>query len=43
MAHRVLVMEKGRIVEAGAVEQLLAAPTHPYTRSLLKAAHLIGA
>jgi ABC-type dipeptide/oligopeptide/nickel transport system ATPase component len=31
-------MHKGRIVEEGPVRQVLAAPTHPYTRSLLDAA-----
>ncbi|WP_443080749.1 ATP-binding cassette domain-containing protein [Streptomyces sp. PTD5-9] len=31
----VLVMRHGRIVEAGATEQVLAAPRHPYTRLLM--------
>ncbi|MGY1807054.1 ABC transporter ATP-binding protein [Blastococcus sp. SYSU D00669] len=30
-----IVMRHGRVVEAGATEQLLAAPQHPYTRLLL--------
>src|SRR5262245_47212229 len=36
-AQRVVVMERGRIVEAGASEEILLAPRHPYTRRLLEA------
>ena len=32
---RIVVMEKGAIVEQGTTEQLLEAPQHPYTRKLL--------
>jgi len=32
---RIVVMEKGRIVEEAATADLLAAPKHPYTRKLL--------
>jgi peptide/nickel transport system ATP-binding protein len=37
MADRVAVMYKGQVVEEGPVRQILRAPVHPYTRSLLAA------
>ena len=37
MAHDVVVMQDGKIVEAGGVWQVLDAPQHPYTRSLVAA------
>jgi peptide/nickel transport system ATP-binding protein len=37
VASRVAVMHAGEIVETGPSQQLLTAPTHPYTRSLLAA------
>ncbi|WP_133648186.1 ABC transporter ATP-binding protein [Paraburkholderia flava] len=42
MAHRVIVMKAGRVVEAGDTLDVLRAPSHPYTQSLL-ASSMIGA
>jgi microcin C transport system ATP-binding protein len=38
LAHQVMVMKDGKVVEAGAAEQIFAAPAHPYTRALMSAA-----
>ena len=38
ITDRVLVMQKGRIVEDGPTSAVLSAPRHPYTAQLLKAA-----
>ncbi len=38
MAHEVLVMKNGDIVESGPVSVLLDAPAHPYTQTLVQAA-----
>jgi len=36
IAQNVIVLQTGRIVEAGSVESVLSAPKHPYTRQLLE-------
>ncbi len=38
MAHHVLVMKDGRVVEAGPVDEVLGAPREAYTRTLVAAA-----
>ena len=40
MAHRVLVMKDGAIVEHGDAQSVFANPQQPYTRTLVAAAHL---
>lgn len=37
IADAVLVLERGRVVEAGPVDRIYARPAHPYTRALLAA------
>jgi microcin C transport system ATP-binding protein len=37
LSHRVYVMKDGEIVEAGATEDVLRAPQHPYTQRLVLA------
>lgn len=41
-AKDLIVMQQGRIVEAGRTEQILADPKHDYTRALLTAAPHLG-
>jgi peptide/nickel transport system ATP-binding protein len=42
IADRVVVMERGRIVEQGETMAVLRAPEHPYTRELLEASPKLG-
>ena len=37
MAHEVLVLQGGQVVESGCADQVFAQPTHPYTQGLLAA------
>ena len=38
LAHQVMVMKDGKIVEAGPAQELFQRPRHPYTRALMAAA-----
>ncbi len=40
MAHDVIVMKDGAIVETGSASEVLGAPRHPYTRSLIEASNI---
>ncbi len=42
VADRVVVMYYGRVVETAATREIFAAPSHPYTRGLLRAVPRIG-
>lgn len=42
LAERVMVMQDGRIVESGAVEQIYHEPQEPYTKSLIENARAIA-
>jgi peptide/nickel transport system ATP-binding protein len=41
LAHEVAVMYLGRIVERGAIDEVLRTPKHPYTKALLSAVPVI--
>jgi len=43
LAHDLLVMKDGQVLERGATAQVFDAPRHPYTRQLLAAAFACGA
>ena len=38
LAHRLLVMQQGQVVESGLTDQVLDDPQHPYTQLLVSAA-----
>ncbi len=38
LAHRVIVLRAGRVMEEGLAEDIFARPTHPYTQALMAAA-----
>ena len=38
LAHEILVMKDGKIVEAGPTDRVMSQPQHPYTRALMAAA-----
>ena len=38
LAHRIIVLKDGQVVEEGEAERLTAAPSQPYTRALMAAA-----
>jgi microcin C transport system ATP-binding protein len=38
LAHEILVMKDGRIVEAGPTDRIMNRPQHPYTHALMAAA-----
>ncbi len=42
MAHEVLVMKDGQIVEQGGVQAVLTAPQQAYTRQLVEAAAVVA-
>jgi microcin C transport system ATP-binding protein len=43
LAHDILVMKDGEIVEAGSTDQVMTEPRHPYTRALMAAAFDLAA
>ena len=43
LAHEILVMKDGEIVESGTADAILDAPQHPYTKALMAAAFELAA
>lgn len=41
LSHKIIVLQRGRIVEQGPVESVLTSPEHPYTQKLLESAALL--
>jgi microcin C transport system ATP-binding protein len=38
MAHRIMVLQQGKVVEQGETESLIQNPQHAYTKNLINAA-----
>jgi ABC-type microcin C transport system duplicated ATPase subunit YejF len=38
VAHEIVVMKDGKIVERGTTERIMTRPEHPYTQTLMEAA-----
>jgi len=43
LAHEILIMKDGKIVETGSTERVMTEPRHPYTRELMAAAFNLAA
>jgi microcin C transport system ATP-binding protein len=43
LAHRIVVLRQGRVVEQGPADEMLARPKHAYTRALMAAAFTLDA
>jgi len=43
LAHEILVMKDGKVVEAGSTAKVMTRPEHPYTRALMAAAFDLAA
>lgn len=41
LSDKVIVMNKGEVIESGSVQQIFGQPKHAYTQRLIKASHLI--
>jgi len=42
LAHRIVVMRHGKVVEQGDAETLFTRPQHPYTQALMEAAFALA-
>ena len=43
LAHRIVVLRQGQVVEQGPADEMLARPQHDYTRALMAAAFTLDA
>jgi microcin C transport system ATP-binding protein len=43
MAHRIVVLKDGKVVEQGETDAVVGAPQQPYTRALMAAAFELSA